>query len=176
MKITIYCASSDDIARNIKDATAELADALYAGGHTLLCGGGNGGLMKILADRARPDKDKIIGVMPAFMQANLWANPNIEHFITTETLAERKQFLIENAQAFIVLPGGFGTLEEFFDTLVLKKLGRINAPIIIYNLEGFYDSFLASFDDFKTQKVIKNADLELFTVVDTMEQVLAQLS
>ncbi len=176
MNITLYCSSSDDLAEEIKKATARLADVLIENGHTLICGGGNGGLMKVLADSAQRLSSEIIGVMPEFMQVNGWANSGIQKFVTTKTLAERKQFLIDQGDVFIVLPGGFGTLEEFIDTLVLKKLGQLDKPILVYNLNGFYSSLLSTFTEWESNSVITPKDQELYSVVRNLDQILDRLN
>ena len=138
-KVCVYCSSSARIPACYFDATAELGALLVDAGYEVVFGGGSFGLMGRLADAVLEKKGKIVGIMPRFMREVEWAHRDVEDFIFTDTMHERKARLLEGADAVVALPGGTGTLEELFEAITLKRLGLYLNPIIILNTNGFYD-------------------------------------
>lgn len=143
MKITLYGAASNAIDNVYKEKVYELGREMALRGHTMVYGAGGGGLMGAAAEGLHDNGGRIIGVTPHFMNT---VEPIYEHcteFIATETMSERKDIMENMADAFVIVPGGIGTFDEFFQTLTLKKLGRHNKPIVLYNVNGFWDNMLA---------------------------------
>ena len=141
MRICVYGAASPNIDEQYITATETLGEALAKRGHNLVFGGGGNGLMGAAARGFKKGGADIIGVIPDFFR-----NEAIEaiydccdRLIEPKTMRERKQIMEDNADAFIVVPGGIGTYEEFFEILTSKQLCRHNKPIGIYNIDGYYD-------------------------------------
>lgn len=121
-------------------------------GYTLIYGGGNVGLMGALARSVHEHGGQVVGVIPeALKQREGVAYEVADQLITTMTMQKRKAIMFTRADAFLVLPGGYGTLEEFMEVLTLRQLGYHNKPIALVNTEGFYDRLLALFDHFKEE-------------------------
>ncbi len=108
-------------------------------GHTLVYGGGRKGLMGVVADAVLAEGGKAIGVIPAFLRTPEEAHTGLTALYTVQTMAERKARMREMGEAFLALPGGPGTLEEITEIISLKRLGKVTAPCLIYNVEGYYD-------------------------------------
>lgn len=140
MNICIYGASSAKLAPVYYEKTEILGKMLGARGHGLVFGGGREGLMGAAARGVASEHGYILGIAPTFFDKPGVFYENCSEFILTETMRERKQLLEEKSDATIVVPGGIGTYEEFFEILTLKSLKRLNRPIVLYNIEGYYDT------------------------------------
>lgn len=143
-KICVFCGSSmgfDDIYRR---KALELADYLIEKGHSLVYGGADVGLMKIIADRMLEAGMEVIGVMPQYLVDKEVSHKGITKLHIVESMAERKNLLIEISDAFIAMPGGFGTLDELAEVLVLDQLQIISKPLGLYNVNDYFD-FLIQF-------------------------------
>lgn len=141
MNICVFCASSSTIAPEFFDAAKELGTLIAKNGHTLVYGGGNGGLMGAVANGALDNGGHVIGVAPKFFDEPGVLLKDSCEFIFTETMSERKDIMIDMADAFICLPGGIGTFEEFFEVLTLKQLGQHAKSISLLNTRDYYDDF-----------------------------------
>lgn len=143
-KICVFCGSSmgfDDIYRR---KALELADYLIEKGHSLVYGGADVGLMKIMADRMLEAGMEVIGVMPQYLVDKEVSHKGITKLHIVESMAERKNLLIEISDAFIAMPGGFGTLDELAEVLVLDQLQIISKPLGLYNVNDYFN-FLIQF-------------------------------
>ena len=138
MKICIFGASSNRLDPRFYEDARRFGSQLAAHGHSLVFGGGAGGLMGACAEGAAGAE--ILGVAPRFFDEPGILYPGCTRMIFTETMRERKALMEEEAEAFVVLPGGIGTFEEFFETLTLKQLGRHGKPIALLNTLGCYDA------------------------------------
>ena len=138
MNICLYGASSPALDRAYFDAAEEFGRLLAQHGHTLVYGGGAQGVMGAAARGAADADGKITGIAPNFLNVDGILFDRCTEFILTDTMAERKAAMISRADAFVMAPGGFGTLEEFFEVLTLKQLGRHNPAIAILNTNGFW--------------------------------------
>ena len=141
MNICVFCASSSSIAPEFFDAAKELGTLIAKNGHTLVYGGGSGGLMGAVANGALDNGGHVIGVAPKFFDEPGVLLQDSCEFIFTETMSERKDIMIDMADAFICLPGGIGTFEEFFEVLTLKQLGQHAKSISLLNTRDYYDDF-----------------------------------
>ena len=139
MNICIYGASSNIIDKSYIDAVEVLGEKLGNRGHGLVFGAGAEGLMGASARGMKKAGGYIVGIAPSFFNVDGVIYEECDELIRTETMRERKQIMEDNADAFIVVPGGIGTYEEFFEILTSKQLCRHNKPIAIYNVLGFYD-------------------------------------
>jgi len=166
----VYCASSHLIDTKYFLGAEKIAEILVNEGYTTIYGGGSNGLMGALADKVLSLNGKIIGVIPGFMKEVEWDHPGVAEMIITEDMAERKKRLLVGTDVVIALPGGCGTLEELSEAISLKKLSQIKMPIIIFNQDGFYDDLIALFKNFITQKFMGDNHADLYTIINTAEE------
>lgn len=144
--ICVFCGSSVGSDKRYAEAAARLGDVLADNGCTLFYGGGSVGLMNVIANRMLERGCEVIGVMPDFLLDHEIGHPTITKMIPTKTMAERKEILIRESDAFISMPGGFGTLDEFSEVVVADQLRLIEKPIALYNTLGYYDDLVRWID------------------------------
>jgi uncharacterized protein (TIGR00730 family) len=173
--VCVYCGASDLVDAKYPAAARALGKGLARRGWTLVYGGGGTGLMGAVARGAREHGGRVAGVIPKFIRA--W-NPSYddydELFVVT-TMAERKLVLQTRADAFVVLPGGLGTLDEFADTVELRQLALLEKPIILFNQDGYYDALIAFIEHGIREKFTRESFRGKFSVAGTMEELLTQL-
>ncbi|HEX2947796.1 MAG TPA: TIGR00730 family Rossman fold protein [Clostridia bacterium] len=145
--ICVYSSSSDKIDTPYFELAARLGRAIAANGDTLLFGGGMRGLMGATATAAHDSGAKVIGIIPEALNLKGIAFEACDEMVVTRDIRERKSIMDERSEAFIALPGGFGTLEELIEIISLKLLKYHNKPVVILNCRGFYDAMLKQFDD-----------------------------
>lgn len=143
MMICVFGASSNELDPLYIKLTEELGEALAKRGHSLIFGGGANGLMGAAARGFTKGGGRIVGVAPRFFDKPGILYPACDEFVYPDTMRERKAYMEDHADAFIVTPGGVGTYEEFFEVLTLKKLARHGKPIVLYNMGGFFDKLTA---------------------------------
>lgn len=164
MRICVYCSSSSAVADVYRETAQELGRLLGERGHTLIYGGANIGLMGDLASEAKRAGARIVGVIPGKLAEHGLAYEGADETHVTETMAERKAAMESLSEAFIALPGGFGTLEELLQVLTLKQLGYIDAPIIVLNTADFYEHLLAHWERLYREHFAKAAYRSLYYV------------
>lgn len=143
MNITVYGAARETIHEEFKTAAQILGEEMAKRGHALVFGGGKNGLMGAVARGVSQGKGEIIGIAPKFFKPDGVLYEECTEFIYTEDMRSRKALLEEKGDAIIVLPGGIGTYDEFFEVFTLKTLGRINKKIAVFNTRGYYDCLYA---------------------------------
>lgn len=171
MNITLYGAASDRIQELYVKATEELGFEMAKRGHTMVFGAGSTGLMGAAARGMHKGGGRIIGVTPHFMHKLEPVSELCTELIATETMAERKLLMEEKADAFVIVPGGVGTLDEFYQILTLRVLGRMEKPIILYNTNGFWNSTLAVIKEGVDKGFISPDALMDFALCDTPQEV-----
>ena len=174
MNICLYGASSPALDHAYFDAAEEFGRLLAQHGHTLVYGGAQG-VMGAAARGAADADGKITGIAPNFLNVDGILFDRCTEFILTDTMAERKAAMISRADAFVMAPGGFGTLEEFFEVLTLKQLGRHNPAIAILNTNGFYDKMQEFVLSAVEQRFIRPACLDIYALCPTPAETLAYL-
>lgn len=142
----MYCASSTGSNPALVSATEALGHLLAAEGIELIYGGGAVGLMGLIADTVMADGGTVTGIIPSALMPKEVAHRGITRLVEVETMHERKAEMINRADGFIALPGGFGTLEELTEVLTWAQLGIHDKPIGLLNIDGFYDHLLALLD------------------------------
>ena len=140
MKVCVFGASSRDLAQIYYDEAYALGAALARRGYTIVFGGGTSGLMGAAARGAKSEGGKLIGVAPRFFDEPGILYEGCDEMIFTETMSERKKAMEDMSDAFVTLPGGIGTFEEFFEALTLKQLGRHAKAMAVLNTNGYYDA------------------------------------
>jgi len=171
-KVCIYCASSTIIAPIYIEHAKTLAAELAKNHIDMVFGGSRTGLMGVLADEMNLLNGKSIGIMPNFMKDVEWHHENIPEMIWVDTMAERKEKMIEDVDAVITLPGGCGTMEEFMETLSLKRLGLFTKPMIIVNSGGFYNPLIDLLDAMLRENFLSSKHRLMWEVVDHPEEII----
>jgi hypothetical protein len=148
---------------------------LGAAGVSIIYGGGHVGLMGAVADAAMAAGGKVIGLIPTRLLEREVGHRAITELITTRDMFERKQQMIDRADAFVILPGGLGTLDELLDVITLRQLGYHDKPIVLVNLDGYWAPFIALVDQIVGHSFALPGARTLYRVVDTVDQVLPAL-
>ena len=162
--ICVYSSSSNAVSPAYHQAAHELGALIAQHGHTLLYGGSTAGLMGELARAVHAQRGKVIGVIPESIRARGVAYDLADELLITEDLRQRKAVMETRSDAFIALPGGFGTLEEVSEVLTLKQLELHTKPIVLINTLGFYDRLLALYDHFYAEHFAKEQHRVLYYV------------
>ena len=177
MRLCVYGAASPTIDKNYIEKVEILGKIMVERGHSLVFGGGGNGLMGAAARGVRSKGGYILGVIPKF-----FGDETVEEIydvcdklVEPDTMRERKQIMEDNADGFIVTPGGIGTFEEFFEILTLKQLCRHNKPIAIYNINGYYNDLESVMKNAISKNFIKENCLDLYKITDDLEELFAYL-
>jgi len=166
MNICMYGASSTDLEKIYYEKAEAFGQAMAKRGHGLVFGGGAQGLMGSAVRGVTAAGGYSLGVAPTFFDKPGILYKGCSEFIFTETMRERKQIMEDRADAFVMVPGGIGTYEEFFEILTLKQLGQHNKPIAIYNINGYYDLLDQLLKNTVAQGFMKPACLGIYGVFD----------
>lgn len=173
--LCVYCSSSDRLDRKYFAAAEALGRAAVAHGWGLVYGGGKTGLMGAVARAVKDGGGRVVGVIPEFMKARELAFAAADELITVLTMRERKMLMETRADAFVALPGGWGTLEEMMEILTLRQLDALQKPCVFLNQDGFYDDLLRFFERMVRENFNKPGNLRLFSVAATVEEVFTQI-
>jgi uncharacterized protein (TIGR00730 family) len=163
--ICVYSSSSNAIAPVYFEAAEALGRLMARRGDTLVYGGGSIGLMGVMCRAVHEEGGHVIGVIPKRLRLKEVCYEESDELIVTETMRERKAVMEERSDAFIALPGGFGTLEEIVEILVLKQLGYHAKPVVFLNTNGFYDKLTAFFEHIIEGQFAKHHFRDLFVQV-----------
>ena len=145
-KICIFCGSSMGFDTIYREKAAELGHVLADNNCELLYGGGNVGLMNIIAEVMKQRHCRIVGTITQHLLDMRVGRPDIDELIVVDTMAERKKILEDMADAFIAMPGGVGTMDEFFEVMVLSQLRVFDKPVALFNVNGYYDHIVSFLD------------------------------
>lgn len=153
--ICVYCGSNFNGDVGLRKAIEDLAQTLASQNITLVFGGGSVGVMGLIADETLKRKGKVIGVIPQFLMDKEVGHTGLTEMIVTENMHQRKQKMADLSDGFVILPGGFGTMEEFFEVLTWLQLGLHSKPIGVLNVDGFYDPLFAQLDVMVERRFLK---------------------
>ena len=173
--VCVYCGSRPGTLPAYTEAARALGTALAREGWQLVYGAGDVGLMGEVARAAQGAGGRTFGVIPAHLVAWEVGKTDLTSYVVTETMHERKKVMYMNADAVVVLPGGAGSLDEFFEVLTWAQLKLHAKPILVLNTEGYWDPLLALVDHVIAQGFADASLRELFRVVDTPEAAMADL-
>lgn len=174
MDICVYGAASNSISAKHIEMVEKLGEALAKRGHALVFGGGASGAMGAAARGAKKGgAKKILAVIPRFLNLDGVLYDGATDVIYTDTMHERKRLLEDNAEAFIITPGGIGTFDELFEILSLKQLARMNKPIVIFNSEGYYDAFIKMMQVAIDGNFMSAKNLDMFFVTEDVDAALS---
>ena len=175
MNICVFSSSSDAIAPEFFAAAADLGRAIAQRRHTVVYGGCSVGLMGAVARAAHEAGGRVIGVIPDFIRERGLAYDPADELVVTHSMRERKAVMEDRADAFIALPGGFGTLEEMLEIITLKQLQRHAKPVLFLNVGGFYDPLAALFEHMYEQRFAKQVYRGLYEFVPDVASAYAYL-
>jgi uncharacterized protein (TIGR00730 family) len=175
-RICVYCASSNKTPEKYLEHGRAFARILAEKKIDLVFGGSRTGLMGVMANEMIKLGGRTIGIMPRFMQEVEWHHAEITEMITTETMAERKEAMIHEVDAVVTFPGGCGTMEEFMETLSLKRLGLFRKPMIVLNSYGFYNPLIELMDAMLNDHFLGPRHREMWTVVDNPSEILPAIA
>lgn len=170
--ICVYCASSSKIAQEYNDAAYELGALLASRGITLVTGAGSLGLMRQVEDGTLDNGGKAVGVIPRFMVEQNWHHTGLTELHITASMHERKQMMANLSDAVIALPGGCGTIEELSEIITWKQLGLYLNPIIILNINGYYDHFIAQLEKAIEEHFMGEIHSRIWSVATTPSEAL----
>jgi uncharacterized protein (TIGR00730 family) len=174
--VCVYCSSSSQINDGFTPVAHTLGKGLATREHTLIYGGGTSGLMGTVARAVRQGGSSVVGVIPNKLKSiEGVARDTADELIVTDTMSERKRIMYLRSDAFVVLPGGFGTLEEFLEVLTLRQLAYHERPVVIVNHDGFFDPLLGFFEQLYAQRFSRTPHEELIFVASTPSEALYHL-
>ena len=172
MKICVYGASSNEIDRRYLDAGMLLGAAMAKRGHELVFGGGNTGLMGAVARGVHQEGGRVIGIAPRFFRVDGVLYPDCDEWIYTDTMRSRKEKMEQVSDAFLVTPGGIGTLDEFFEIFTLRQLDRHHKPIALLNTGGYFDPISQMLQSMAKEKFLVESCLDLIKITPDPEEIL----
>ncbi|MDC3252044.1 TIGR00730 family Rossman fold protein [Planctomycetota bacterium] len=167
MKVVVYCSASELIRPEYFQDAEDLGTRLAVGGHELIYGGGNIGSMGKLASAAHRSGVKITSVIPKFFHDQELTFLESDEIILTEDMQQRRKLMWEKSDCAVALPGGFGTLEEVIEFLVLNQLSLIEKPLVLANIEGYWDPLLKMFDHMMSEKMLSEGHRDLVLTADS---------
>lgn len=173
--ICVYCGSADRLRPEYLSAARQMGAAIAARGLELVFGGGKTGLMGAVADGALDSGGQVTGVIPGYFNTPQLAHGGLTRMEVVETIHQRKARMVELADAFIALPGGYGTLEEFFEVLTWAQIGLHRKPIGLLNARGYYDPLLEMIEHVRAEGFIYAEHTGLFSAAEQPEALLAAL-
>ncbi len=171
INVAMFCSSSDNIDHFYFDEAVKLADIFIDNNINLVYGAGKTGIMGAISRRYHERGQRIIGVIPKKLNKPGIVYKECAEIIETYTMSERKSIMFEIADAYIALPGGFGTLEEISEVITLKQLGYFDKPIAIFNTNKFYFDLISFFEKFFVEKYALETDRDLYFVSDNPKEV-----
>ncbi len=175
MNICVFCGSSTGSEPIYHEAAHELGTLIGSSQNTLVYGGGNVGLMGIVADATLQAGGKVVGVIPEFLQRREVAHHGLTQLEVVDTMHQRKQRMAEMTDAFIAMPGGWGTLDELAEILTWRQLGLIQSPIGILNTNSFFDHLLEQMRLMTRHGFLGHGSLEVLNVAPSPNELLTQI-
>lgn len=170
--VCVYCGSGKGLDPAYALAARKFGKALADHGIRLVYGGGGLGLMGEVAKAALGAGGKVTGIIPEFLSAREKPLKDVDELIVVEDMHIRKRLMFEKSDAFVALPGGIGTLEELVEQLTWSQLGRHQKPIVVADIEGFWQPFLALLDHMRRETFIRNGLDVPYIVIDKAEKIL----
>jgi hypothetical protein len=171
MKICVFCSANEQIDPDFFRMTEELGHWAARQGHTIVFGGNDSGLMHAVSKSAKESGGHVVGVVPRVIEQKGKLSPYLDEHFPTETLSERKELMMAQADVFIVLPGGIGTLDEVFTVASARSLGFHHKRLVLYNMKGFWDSLIAMMDDLQSKGMMRGQWRESIGVAENIDDI-----
>ncbi len=173
--LCVYCSSSARLEPKYYEAGERLGRTLVERGWGLVYGGGNAGLMGVVARAVKESGGRVVGIIPDFMIERELAFHAADELVTVSTMRERKRLMAERAAAFVTLPGGIGTLEELTEIMTERYLNLTHKPVVLVNQGGYYDDLLRFFDRMVAERFKSIGLNDIFSVVPVVDEVWPQV-
>jgi len=173
--VCVFCGASNNVAKHFLDIGAEFGKILAQNDVTLVYGGGDCGIMGAVANATMQTGGHVTGVFPVSLRNIENEHASLSEIIIVDTMHARKQCMFERSEAFIVFPGGFGTMDEMFEIITWKQLLMHNKPVIIFNYQGYWDPLIALMENIIANGFAKREVKEFYRVVDNVEDILTVL-
>ncbi|QRV25430.1 TIGR00730 family Rossman fold protein [Marinomonas foliarum] len=173
MKVAIYCGSAEGKSPDYVNCVKALGRHLAEQGVGVVYGGGNVGLMGVIANAVLQAGGKVIGVIPQHLKSKEIAHPSLTELHIVANMHERKAKMSELADAFVALPGGVGTLEEMFEIWTWGQLGLHDKPCAFYNINGFYDPLFTMVESMQQAGFVKQSYIDMIIKVNSPEALLS---
>jgi uncharacterized protein (TIGR00730 family) len=173
--ICVYCSSSNAVDAVYREAARETGRLIAKAGYSLVYGGTRIGLMGEVSAGARDEGGKVTGIVPEHIRARILDCEDAEALVVTPDMRQRKARMEQLSDAFLALPGGFGTLEEVMEIITLKQLGLHAKPVVFLNAAGFYEPLLAFFETIFRERFARQEYAALYSVVSTPSEALQEV-
>ena len=171
--VCVYCGSRSGRLASYGKVAHELGSAIAREKWRLVYGAGNCGLMGLVADAAKNEGGEVYGVIPVHLPEQL--KPGLDSTVFTSNMNDRKMVMMVNSDAFVIMPGGFGTLDEFFETITLKQLGQHDKPVHLLNINGYWDEMLGVIDKLISEGFASSGACNLFKLSNTVPELIDDL-
>ncbi len=178
MNITVYCGAAEGMDPEFIERARELGAWMAGKGHRLVYGAGNSGMMGAVSDALIEGGGEAIGVTPRFFILAEETRDDLTEVVISDDMSTRRKWMIDNGDAFIALPGGMGTLDEITEVMTYKRLGllgKVNKPVMVYNVNGYYDRFFRFLDDMRDQGFCRQLDRDNVLEVRCLEDIVRAL-
>lgn len=174
-RLTVFCGSSFGSDNIYRETAAMLGETLAKREIELVYGGANVGLMGVVADSVLDNGGRVIGVLPQFLKSKELAHTRITQLILVDSLHERKSRMSELCDGVIALPGGFGTLEEFFEMLTWAQLGLHKKPVAILNIKGYYNSLITFVQKMVEEGFLRRENMQMILIGEDIKDLLDRM-
>jgi len=175
-RVCVYCGSAGAVDARYREAASELGEALATAGIEIVFGGGRIGLMGLLADAALAAGGTVTGIIPGLLRDAELAHPGVSELVITASMHDRKRAMAERADAFAVLPGGIGTLDEMFEIITWRQLGLHDKPIFLVDVGGYWRPLRQLLDHLAEQGFTKPLVPRLLEIVPGVADLIAALA
>lgn len=175
MRIAVYCGSSLGKSSVYVEKAIELGKMIARSGYGLVYGGSTQGLMGKVADAALAEGGEVIGVMPEHLVNKEKLHKGLTELYIVESMHARKKKMSDLSDAFVAIPGGCGTLDEYFEAFTWAQIGLHAKPVILYNVNGFYDGLVQHFEKMMEEGFLRESQHELFLVATSLEELFEML-
>jgi uncharacterized protein (TIGR00730 family) len=173
--VCVYCGTGSKVDEVYKMAARALGELLAREGVRLVYGGGKTGLMGEIAQACFAAKGDVVGIIPEHVQDKEIKNTDVTEIFVVDSMHTRKRMMVDKSEAFVILPGGFGTLDETFEILTWKYMGLHDKPVVFVNVKGYYDPLLKMVDHMVNEGFTPFWQRNLFQVVDDVGEVLSAI-
>lgn len=173
--LALFCGSSEGVNPLYGETAAQLGAMCADKGLTLYYGGACLGLMDKAAQAALAHHGRVVGIAPSFFSKNVVLAKDISEMIMVNSMSERKQMMEKLADAFVVLPGAYGTMDEFFELITDAQLGMHHKPVAVLNVNGYYDHLIAQLDRFRQDGFLREFHHQLLVVAENLEELFQKL-
>ena len=171
MKICVFCSANQQIDPEFFTMTEELGAWAARNGHSIVYGGVNQGLMECLGKATKEAGGRTIGMIPMIVEKSGRMSDYVDIEIPCDNLTDRKQLMMDQADVFIALPGGIGTIDEVFTVAASATIGYHDKPIILYNMKGFWNPLITLLDDLKAKGMIRGNWRDIIKTADSIEEI-----